>query len=132
MHTQIYIYEYIYLLYTYVHIAVCRHSCLECQSYKYIHTYIYIYVYIIYIFGISQSVHIRLPDMPTGLNYYCAVYKRNLADGAPAAVLKEYLAKCQGQDCNNNRVLDQNKATSVVNFCKWVSFPLARTRTRVR
>jgi len=67
----------------------------------------------------APSVHIRLPDMPTGLNYYCAVYKRNLADGAPAAELAKYLTKCQGQDCNNNRVLDQNEATSVVDFCKW-------------
>jgi hypothetical protein len=61
----------------------------------------------------------KLPDMPTGLNYYCALYKRNLAMGAPGALLDKYLKKCQGQDCDNNRVLDQNDAVGLFDFCKW-------------
>ena len=60
-----------------------------------------------------------LPEMPTGLNYYCALYKQNLAKGAPGALLEKYLDKCWGQDCDNNRVLDQNDATGLVDFCKW-------------
>jgi len=62
----------------------------------------------------------ELEDMPTGLNYYCALYKRNLEQGAPGALLDKYLKKCQSQDCDNNRVLDQNDAVGVVDFCKWM------------
>ena len=62
---------------------------------------------------------VELPDMPTGLNYYCALYKQNLNRGAPGALLDKYLQKCWGQDCDNNRVLDQNDATGLVDFCKW-------------
>ena len=60
-----------------------------------------------------------MEDMPTGLNYYCALYKRNAGLGAPKALLDKYLKKCQGQDCDNNRALDQNDATGLFDFCKW-------------
>ncbi|MGB1606918.1 MAG: hypothetical protein ACPIOQ_80070, partial [Promethearchaeia archaeon] len=60
----------------------------------------------------------RKPEMPQGLNYYCAIFKNLREKGASPSTLEKYLDKCRGQDCNHNRLVDQSRGDDLA-ACKW-------------